>query len=230
MHFHHAPEIWAAYPQLVPTAMVVRGITASADASAVVQEFSQRAAARLADKTESELAEIQAWRRAFSQMGLKPTQYRCASEALLRRFRKEGRLPPVHPLVDLCNAVSMAYAVPIAALDLDHIDASIEVRPATGEESYLTFGGEIERPEPGEIIFGDAAGRAHCRRWTNRQSGLSAVNATTSSVLIISEALHESAGHDQPRLLDDLAAALAQTFQPSDVAAVLTADAPGLNW
>ena len=50
-------------------------------------------------------------------MGLKPTQYRCASESLLRRFRKEGSLPRLHPLVDLCNAVSMAYAIPVAVLD-----------------------------------------------------------------------------------------------------------------
>jgi DNA/RNA-binding domain of Phe-tRNA-synthetase-like protein len=39
---------------------------------------------------------------------MKPTQYRCASEALLRRFRKEGALPRIHPLRDLCNAVSLA--------------------------------------------------------------------------------------------------------------------------
>src|SRR5207237_5536508 len=48
--------------------------------------------------TESELPEIQAWRRTFSALGLKPTQYRCASESLLRRFRKEGSLPAIHPL------------------------------------------------------------------------------------------------------------------------------------
>jgi len=38
-------------------------------------------------------------------MGMKPTQYRCASEALLRRYRRDRVLPRVHPLVDLCNAV-----------------------------------------------------------------------------------------------------------------------------
>jgi DNA/RNA-binding domain of Phe-tRNA-synthetase-like protein len=37
--------------------------------------------------------EIRAWRRAFTRMGFKPTQYRYASEALLRRFRKDGALP-----------------------------------------------------------------------------------------------------------------------------------------
>ncbi len=59
------------------------------------------AAERLAGRTESELEEIQAWRRAFARMGLKPTQYRCAAESLLRRFRKEGALPRIHPVVDL---------------------------------------------------------------------------------------------------------------------------------
>lgn len=66
---------------------------------------------------ESEFGQIQAWRRAFSQMGLKPTQYRCAAEALLRRLRKEHSLPRLHPLVDLCNAASAAYAIPVAVFD-----------------------------------------------------------------------------------------------------------------
>jgi DNA/RNA-binding domain of Phe-tRNA-synthetase-like protein len=74
------------------------------------RELEAAAAARLDAQPESEFAEIQAWRRAFSQMGLRPTQYRCAAEALLRRFRKERHLPQLHPLVDLCNAASAAYA------------------------------------------------------------------------------------------------------------------------
>lgn len=73
---------------------------------------------RLADAgPESELPEIQAWRRGFARMGLKPTQYRCASESLLRRLRKEGTMPRIHPMIDLCNAISMAFAVPVAVLD-----------------------------------------------------------------------------------------------------------------
>jgi hypothetical protein len=76
--------------------------------------YTEIAQSRLQAGAESELPAIQAWRRAFARMGLKPTQYRCASEALLRRLRKEGTLPPLHPLVDLCNAVSVAYAVPVA--------------------------------------------------------------------------------------------------------------------
>ena len=108
---------------------------------------------------ESELPEIQAWRRAFAAMGLKPTQYRCASESLLRRFRREGSR--LHPLVDLCNAVSLAYAIPVAVLDLSGITGPLEARDATGDEEYLTFSGEVEYPAVGEVIFADAAGQAH---------------------------------------------------------------------
>ena len=145
-------------------------------------------------------------------MGLKPTQYRCAAESLLRRFRKEGSLPRLHPLVDLCNAVSLAFAVPVAVLDADQIAWPLEVRYASGDEDYLTFGGEVEHPAPGEVIFADQAGQAHARRWTNRQSGRSAVSPATNSVLIVAEALHERAPADIPELIKTLTAEIARTW------------------
>ncbi len=55
------------------------------------------------------------------------------------------------------------------------------------------------------MIFADDAGRAHARRWTNRQSGASAVRDTTATVLIVAEALHPSAPVDVPQLLTALA-------------------------
>ncbi|MGH3179461.1 MAG: B3/B4 domain-containing protein [Streptosporangiaceae bacterium] len=139
-------------------------------------------------------------------MGLKPTQYRCAAESLLRRFRKEGGLPRLHPLVEECNAVSLAFAVPVAVLDADQVAWPLEVRYAAGGEDYLTFGGEVEHPAPGEVIFADQAGHAHARRWTNRQSGRSAVSPATSTVLIVAEALHDGAAKTIPELIEALAA------------------------
>jgi DNA/RNA-binding domain of Phe-tRNA-synthetase-like protein len=128
------------------------------------------------------LPEIQAWRRTFSRMGLKPTQYRSAAEALLRRVRKEGTLPKIHPLIDLCNAASLAFAVPVAVFDLAKVADRLEVRHASGDERYVTFSGEVELPERGEVIFADEEGRAHARRWTNRQSGYSAVRDETARI------------------------------------------------
>ena len=208
MYFEHAQEIWTEFPELAAGAVVVDGITAGADLEPRIGPLYDQARSRLAGGPESELPEIQAWRRTFAKMGLKPTQYRCASEALLRRFKKEGELPRIHPLIDICNAVSLATAIPIAVFDRSQIAEHLTVRRATGEETYQTFSDEIEHPEPGEVVFADAQRRAHARRWTNRQSGLSAIRPGTASALVVSEALHAGAADDVRRLVETVCAEL----------------------
>jgi DNA/RNA-binding domain of Phe-tRNA-synthetase-like protein len=46
----------------------------------------------------------------FTRFGAKPTQYRCAAEALLRRLAKHGDISPINTLVDIGNLVSIRYA------------------------------------------------------------------------------------------------------------------------
>jgi B3/4 domain len=129
MQFQHSADIWRDFSQLVPGVLHAEGITADAPTGPAADRFAAIAKSRLtAVAAESELPEIQAWRRAFAQLGLKPTQYRCASESLLRRFRKEGSLPGLHPLVDLCNAVSLAFAIPVAVFDVFAVTGPLEVR------------------------------------------------------------------------------------------------------
>jgi DNA/RNA-binding domain of Phe-tRNA-synthetase-like protein len=226
MHFQHSADIWRDFPALVPGALYAEGITGQVEVEARVDRFATVAKTRLADGPEGERPEIQAWRRAFTQMGLKPTQYRCASESLLRRFRKEGSLPRLHPLVDLCNAVSLAFAIPVAVFDAAAVAWPLEVRYAAGDEDYLTFAGDTEHPAPGEVIFADRAGRAHARRWTNRQSGLSAVRESTAAVLIVAEALHQEAASDVRELTATLAAAIGAVWSVTPSAALLTPAEP----
>ncbi|MGY5805404.1 B3/B4 domain-containing protein [Rhizobium sp. LEGMi12c] len=226
MFFRHSNEMWSEFPELVPGVLFAEGITSTVDVGDRIAGYHVIAADRLMQGPEGEMAEIQAWRRSFSKMGLKPTQYRCASEALLRRFRQEGSLPRLHPLVDFCNAISIAFAIPIAVFDLAKISGDLEVRHASGSESYLTFSGETEHPEAREVIFADGAGQAHARRWTNRQSGLSAVRNDTHSVLIIAEALHESAGSDVATLMDAITAELTALWSVEAKRAILSPSSP----
>ena len=226
MYFRHSNEMWSEFLELVPGVLFAEGITADAAVADSIARYHATAAARLAQGAESEMPEIQAWRRGFSKMGLKPTQYRCASEALLRRFRQEGSLPRLHPLVDLCNAMSIAFAIPVAVFDLAKISGNLEVRHASGSESYLTFSGETEHPEPGEVIFADSDGQAHARRWTNRQSGRSAVREDTKSVLIVAEALHDSARADVTRLIDAITAELSSVWSVEARSGLLSHSSP----
>jgi DNA/RNA-binding domain of Phe-tRNA-synthetase-like protein len=117
-------------------------------------------------------------------------------------------LPALHPLIDFGNAVSAAFAIPIAIFDLDRVALPLTVTRATGDERHITFGGEEEQPEPGEVIFCDVEGWAHSRRWTHRQSGRSAVRASTGRALLVAEALHEGAAADVARLTDTMTTAL----------------------
>jgi len=232
MEFQHSGEIWRDFPQLVPGVIFADGITPDVAVTDRVAGFTGIATARLMGVTESELPEIRAWRQTFTRMGLKPTQYRCASEALLRRFRKEGTLPSLHPLVDICNAASAAFAIPVAVFDAARITGRLEVRYAAGDEQYLTFSGETEHPSPGEVIFADQARQVHARRWTNRQSGLSAVQASTSAALIVAEAMHESAPGDVPKLIAAVAEGLNATWSITPKTAVLSQSAPrfAITW
>ncbi|MGA4843717.1 B3/4 domain-containing protein [Streptomyces sp. G45] len=226
MYFQHSSALWQDFPALVPGVIHVKGITPDAIVDDPVAACGARAATRLSGTAEGQLPEIQAWRRAFSAMGLKPTQYRCASESLLRRFRKEGALPRIHPLIDLCNAVSLAYAIPVGVFDVSRVSGNLEVRYADGDEAYETFSGAVERPDAREVVFADDERRAHARRWTNRQSGYSAVREATSEVLIVSEALHDSAADDMAELLESLTAALREVWSVTPTTAVLTPGSP----
>jgi DNA/RNA-binding domain of Phe-tRNA-synthetase-like protein len=226
MYFCHTPAIWADFPTLVPGLLLVEGVRAEIDAAPRVAPLVAQAQARLAETSEGELPEVQAWRRAFGQMGLKPTQYRSAAEALLRRIRKGEGLPALHPLVDICNAVSVAFALPVAALDLDQIEGFVEVGYAAGNEHYLAFNGEVEQPAPGEVIFVDAGGHAHARRWTFRQSRRSTVGAQTRRALIVSEALHAGALASVEALLATLAGELRALGMQPQGTAILAAGQP----
>lgn len=223
MRFSYAPEIRSDFPDLATHAIMLDGITPQAWPEGHIALLWTQAARRLETGQEGSFAEITAWRQAFSRMGLKPSQYRCAAEALLRRFRRERLLPAIHPLVDLCNAVSLAHAIPIAVFDLSCIQGSLQVRPATGQESYHAFDGTQEQPDAGEVIFADDAGLAHARRWCNRQSAASAVCATTRSALIVAEALHARATADLARLAEVLQLALAETWPQARLQQVETA-------
>lgn len=230
MHFQHADDIWRDFPELYAGALFIDNVRSDVSAEDQVRRFQAIAEDRLGAGSESDLPEIQAWRRTFARMGLKPTQYRSASEALLRRFRKEGSLPAIHPLIDLCNAVSLAFAIPIAVFDLSRVSNFLHVRRALGGETYLTFAGETENPEPGEVIFADAEGRAHARRWTNRQSGHSAIRPQTARALIVAEALHETAREDVARLMTALSEAIVAAWGVRPSMAMLDRSSPRFDF
>jgi DNA/RNA-binding domain of Phe-tRNA-synthetase-like protein len=51
---------------------------------------------------------LDAWRDAYEAFGAKPQRTPCSAKALRKRCERDGSLPPVNPIVDLYNAISLS--------------------------------------------------------------------------------------------------------------------------
>jgi DNA/RNA-binding domain of Phe-tRNA-synthetase-like protein len=206
--FRYDPAVLAAHPSVVGGVIHAVGVHNGLAPSELREAFvAEQAAvrARLGETPLSELPTLAAWRRAFRAFGVDPTQYRSAAEALLRRLTKQGELPSIGTLVDIANLVSIRHALPVAVFDLRAIAGGITVRHARGDEPWADLGSsETVHPDPGEVIFADAAGRVAARRWCWRQSAESAARADTREILVTVEGLHEGAAQDVARAVADL--------------------------
>lgn len=208
----HADEVLRSVPTLRVSSSLVSVAEPPADASVVdgvIAEHLRVALTRLEQEPESAWPLIAAWRRVLAAMGVRPTKHRCAAESLLRRLRTTGTLPRIHPVINVCNAVSARAGIPIAVFDLDRVQGPLVVRRSTGDETWEGFGGEAEHPAVGEINYIDEAAHAHSRRWCHRQSARSAVRPESRRLLVVAEAVHESAEESLSDLTEHLDAGLA---------------------
>jgi DNA/RNA-binding domain of Phe-tRNA-synthetase-like protein len=206
--FQYHPGVLERYPNLRAGVILVSGLQNRATPEALEQAYIQvqrQVIERIGQTPLSEIPSLAAWRAAFRLFGVDPTQYRSAAEALLRRLTKKGDIPCINALVDLCNLVSIRYALPVAAFDLRALQLPVTVKFAEGDERYTPLGEQVlEHPPVGEVIFADETGLVIARRWCHRQSEESAAQLDTTSVLLTTEAHHEGADADIRQAVEDL--------------------------
>ena len=230
-HFRYDPEIIERFPTVIGGVIFATGVHNSPTPPGLATAFRDETLAvrsRIGETPLSELPSLAAWRRVFRGFGVDPTQYRSAAEALLRRLMKQGELPSIGTLVDLANLVSIRYALPVAVFDQRGISGGTTVRLARGDEPWADLGSsQTEHPEPGEVIFADAANVVSARRWCWRQSAVSAAREDTTEILVTVEGHHDEAEHDVARALADLEALLVTHAAPATLrSAVLSATDP----
>src|SRR6266481_1471166 len=206
--FRYHTDILARYPGIAGGVILARGMTngpTPKDLQAAFQAEQQATLQRVGTTPLSQLPSLSAWRTAFRGFDVDPTQYRSAAEALLRRLTKKGDIPSINLLVDLGNLVSIRYALPVAVFDTRALQGTITVHFADGSEHYTTLGeNEVERPEPGEVVFSDETKLVIARRWCWRQSEDSAAKRDTTQAIITVEAHHTEGQKDVDAALNDL--------------------------
>ncbi len=232
--FRYDPTLLEQYPDIVGGVILARGLTNGPTPPALAAAYQAEQAAtvqRIGDTPLSDLPSLAAWRRAFSAFGVKPTQYRSAAEALLRRLTKKGDIPSVNLLVDLGNLVSIRYALPVAIFDRRESTGKVTVRFAAGDERFTDLGtDDVANPAPGEVIFVDQTGLVSARRWCWRQSAQSAASESTTEALITVEAHHDEGERDVRAALADLQALLGEHVPGAELhAGVLSAANPAFT-
>ncbi len=132
------------------------------------------------------------YRDAFKALGINPNKYMCSIEALVTRVVKKGEVPSINSLVDLGNALSLKYNIPLGIHDIDKFQSNIMIRPARADDTFIPFGAmEIEHPEEGEIIYA-SGNEVKTRRWTWRQGENSKITEDTSNIFIPLDAFLEN--------------------------------------
>lgn len=112
---------------------------------------------------------IQPYREAFRKLNINPNKYMCSIEALMTRISKGNDIPHINSIVDLGNALSLKFELPVGVHDIDNfINGDIQIRESDGNDNFISFGGtEIEHPDVGEIIYASGY-EIKSRRWTWR--------------------------------------------------------------
>lgn len=136
-------------------------------------------------------AHLSGWDEVFKAFGAKPKRTPCSASALRKRVLKDGTLPPLDPVVDIYNAVSIRYAIPVGGENLTAYSGAPRLTLADGSEPFDTFKeGQpvVEHPEPGEVIWRDDLG-VTCRRWNWRQGIRTRLNSQAHTMWFILESL-----------------------------------------
>jgi hypothetical protein len=90
---------------------------------------------------------------------------------LRKRVLRDGSMDAIDPLVDLYNAISLRYAVPVGGENFAAYVGAPRLILADGSEAFDTMKQGVavnEPPETGEVVWCDDIG-VTCRRWNWRQ-------------------------------------------------------------
>lgn len=186
MYFSVEKRVFEHLPNVVFGAVIVSGLDNTKQQPHITKMLQDNIEMRevyFENAKIKEAPEIIPYRDAFNNLGINPNKYMCSIEALLTRIAKKKGLPSINPAVDLGNAISLKYCLPIGAHDLNTVDEGLEVRFSQEGDTFLPFGStETELPDSDELLY-VANHQVRTRRWTWRQSESGKITETTSKIL-----------------------------------------------
>lgn len=191
MQFSIDQEIFLLYPDLNIAVVIIKDANNAEQLEEVGallrhEEHVLREIARAVPVLEQE--NIRCWKEAYKQFGV-GREYRSSIEALFRRIVKGGNVPRINTLVDVYNAASIKYLLPVGGEDLAKVKGDLRLVRAQGDEHFIALG-QIENDPPitGEVMYRDDA-QVLCRRFNWREADATKLTRDTTRAVLVVEAL-----------------------------------------
>ena len=135
----------------------------------------------LSGQAVKQLKELEPYHAAMRNFGISVSRFLPSIEALLTRLVKSGDLPSISPVVNLTNAISLQYHVPIGTHDIDSLIGDLEIRQVKSDD-IADFKEESSGFDNGEIVY--ASGNSiRTRRWIWRQMPAGLTSKDTKNVV-----------------------------------------------
>ena len=184
-------SFWEIFPEASIAVLAVKNVQESihlddekaAEIKSLLDSANEGAKKYLTSEVISENAVVKTWRETYSKFPTKKGA-RCSIEALLKRVLHGTPVGTIAPTVDITNAISLKYAFPIRA------------------ENMETFTGEP--PLAGEIAYYDEEG-VLCRCWNWRDGKRTEVTDDTTVEFIAMECVEPNRVGELQEAVDELA-------------------------
>lgn len=233
MKFTIRPEIFEKMPDMYVGVVVAAGIDNSRDYPQIdemLQKYNNYSKEKFAGANIKQRDEIIPYREAFRKIDINPNRYPCSAEAMFKRLAKGHDLPHINPLVDLNNAISLKYTVPMGTHKLDNAQEDILMRPAEPGDKFVPLGKDkVEEPDEGEVVY--AVGHeVRTRRWTWRQSEFGKIDADTTKVFFPIDGFADVNADTVRQAQADSQQKLKDIFGVDSQAGIVDKDHPSFEW
>lgn len=211
-------SFWELFPGASFGVVVARGMStayevspeSTAEIATLLKRANARAGKHLDSPTLSQNAPVRVWREAYQQFKTKRGA-RCSIENLLKRVLKDNPVGSISPSVDIYNAVSLTYALPLGGEDIDSFEGNLRLTITDGGDAFVPLGEHAGNDPtlPGELAYIDDAG-AVCRCWNWRDGVRTALTDDTRNAFLIVECVDPSRVEDCRAAMDELASLVAE--------------------
>ncbi|HHW95515.1 MAG TPA: hypothetical protein GX736_06285 [Mogibacterium sp.] len=241
MFYEVSKEVFEKLPNFVVGVVAVEGFDNSKEVPAIADMLEENAEAvrKYFEETGNKAKNdpfVVPYREALRALGINPNRYACAAEALMDRIAKGKGMPSINPAVDLGNAISLKYKLPIGAHDIGTFvradgtgrgeeDTGLEVRPATPKDTFVPFGAdenEFDNPEEGEVVY-VSGNEVRTRRWTWRQSEVGKITENTTAVLYPIDGFSDLNLNEVKAAMEDFIDMVGKYFEADGKASIVSA-------